>query len=112
MSDNETRLERQSCSMTCPSVEIISIGNELLLGKVVNTNATFLAQELTAMGCFVKQIYTIPDDKHIISATIADAINKTDIIITTGGLGPTSDDITKETIANLLNIELVFDEHS
>ena len=91
---------------------IINIGNEILIGKVVNTNATWLAQRLTNMGFEVKRIICIPDEENDIINTIREGIAKADIIITTGGLGPTYDDKTSECIAKALKLEWVINEEA
>jgi len=86
------------------NIEIISVGNELLIGKTLNTNAQWLAKRLTSLGLNVRRITTTSDDAEEISKTIKEAINhKPNFIITTGGLGPTFDDKTLEGIAKALN---------
>jgi len=88
-------------------LEIISVGNELLIGKTVNTNATWLAKRATSMGIFVKRITVVSDEISEISKIINETLRrKTRFIITTGGLGPTFDDKTLEGIANALNGKL------
>ena len=78
--------------------EIITIGDELLIGQVVDTNSAWMAQILNENGIEVHQITSIHDDRaHILSA-LDDAFNRADIILTTGGLGPTKDDITKHVL--------------
>ncbi len=90
--------------------EIITIGDELLIGQVTDTNSVFIAKALNKIGVSVYQITSIQDDKqHIINA-LQDAENRVDIIILTGGLGPTKDDITKKTIAEYFNDTLVRDD--
>lgn len=79
--------------------EIITIGDELLIGQVVDTNSAFIASELNKVGVSIFQITSIQDDKKHILAALKNAENRVDIIIITGGLGPTKDDITKKTIA-------------
>jgi nicotinamide-nucleotide amidase len=89
------------------NVEIISVGNELLIGKTLNTNAQWLAKRLTALGLNVRRITTVSDDVEEISAVVKEAINrKPDFLLTTGGLGPTFDDKTLEGIAKALGTEL------
>ncbi|MFX0085356.1 MAG: molybdopterin-binding protein [Candidatus Hodarchaeota archaeon] len=87
-------------------VLLISIGNELLKGKTINTNATFLGEKLTNMGFKVLKIITIPDEGTIVSSEISQALATSDfrLIIITGGLGPTWDDSTSLFLANALNI--------
>ncbi|GAA4960516.1 competence/damage-inducible protein A [Algibacter aquimarinus] len=83
--------------------EIITIGDELLIGQVVDTNSAFIAKQLNKIGVSVYQITSIQDDKQHILQALEDAENRVDIIICTGGLGPTKDDITKKTIAEYFN---------
>jgi nicotinamide-nucleotide amidase len=90
-------------------VKIISIGDELLIGNTINTNSTWLSKELTNIGLTVTSSVMIPDDKERIIHSLNSS--KESIIITTGGLGPTKDDITKKVIANYLESELVTDEN-
>lgn len=87
--------------------EIITIGNEILIGQIINTNSKWIANELNKTGFYVRQITSIQDnEKHIIDAINIAKINS-DIIIITGGLGPTNDDVTKHTLTNYFNDELV-----
>ena len=76
--------------------ELISIGTELLLGDIVNTNAQFLAKELAILGIDVYHQCVIGDNEERILKAFKDGFERCDIIITTGGLGPTQDDLTKE----------------
>jgi nicotinamide-nucleotide amidase len=85
-------------------MHIINIGNELLFGKTVNTNAAFIADKLTETGIEVKKTIVIADDTDTILKTITDSFKETDWIITTGGLGPTKDDMTKNVIAQYFNV--------
>lgn len=90
--------------------EIITIGDELLIGQVIDTNSAFIAKQLNKIGVSVYQITSVQDDKaHIIKA-LKDAESRVDIVILTGGLGPTKDDITKKTIAEYFNDTLVIDD--
>lgn len=92
-------------------VEIISVGNELLIGKTLNTNAQWLAKRITSLGLSVSQITTIGDDVQEISQTLQEAVRrKPRFIITTGGLGPTFDDKTMEGIAKAFDSELKVNE--
>ena len=79
--------------------EIITIGDELLIGQVIDTNSAFMAKQLNKIGVSVYQITSIQDDKEHILQALHDAESRVDIVILTGGLGPTKDDITKKTIA-------------
>jgi len=84
-------------------VEIINIGEELLIGRIVNTNASWLAKKITALGGRVRRITIVGDDLDEIASAIIEAVNrKPDIIITTGGLGPTFDDKTMEALAKAI----------
>ncbi|AUS04259.1 competence/damage-inducible protein A [Pseudotamlana carrageenivorans] len=87
--------------------EIITIGDELLIGQVIDTNSAFIAKQLNKIGVSVYQITSIQDDKSHILKALEDAENRVDIVILTGGLGPTKDDITKKTIAEYFNDALV-----
>lgn len=90
--------------------EIITIGDELLIGQVVDTNSAYIAKQLNKIGVSVYQITSVQDDKSHILQAFKDAESRVDIIIITGGLGPTKDDITKRTIAEYFNDVLVRDE--
>ncbi|WP_346881365.1 competence/damage-inducible protein A [uncultured Algibacter sp.] len=89
--------------------EIITIGDELLIGQVIDTNSAFIAKQLNKIGVSIYQITSIQDDKSHILQTFKDAESRVDIILITGGLGPTKDDITKKTIAEYFNDTLVMD---
>ena len=90
--------------------EIITIGDELLIGQVVDTNSAFIAKSLNNIGVSVYQITSIQDDKKHILKAFKNAESRVDIIIITGGLGPTKDDITKKTIAEYFNDNLVLNQ--
>lgn len=87
--------------------EIIAIGTELLLGQVINTNTVFLSQELAALGIDVFHHVTVGDNPIRLKEAIKLAEKRADIIILSGGLGPTEDDVTKQTLSEYLNINLV-----
>ncbi|MFQ6116327.1 MAG: competence/damage-inducible protein A, partial [bacterium] len=89
-------------------VEIISIGDELLIGQVINTNAAYLAKHLTNLGLQVAWITTVGDQAEELKSALAIAMERSDIVITTGGLGPTHDDITKTVAAEYFESGLVF----
>jgi nicotinamide-nucleotide amidase len=90
--------------------EIITIGDEILIGQIVDTNSAFIAKELNNIGVSVYQITSVQDDKtHILKAFEAAETN-VDIVIITGGLGPTKDDITKTTLAQFFEDTLVYDQ--
>jgi nicotinamide-nucleotide amidase len=90
--------------------EIISIGDEILIGQVTNTNAAFLGEKLSGIGCVVSRITTVGDRKDEILAAFRLAWNDHDVVITTGGLGPTHDDITRDAVLDFFQTDLVFSE--
>lgn len=92
-------------------IEIINIGDELLIGQVVNTNASFMSEELNKVGLNVNRVTTIADDANEIELSVLNALQHADCILITGGLGPTKDDITKYTLAKIFDSELVEDEN-
>ncbi|MGJ8742877.1 competence/damage-inducible protein A [Polaribacter sp.] len=85
------------------NAEIITIGDEILIGQIVDTNSQFIGQQLNKIGVSVYQITSIQDDKQHILNALKEAQERVDIVIITGGLGPTKDDITKKTIAEFFN---------
>lgn len=89
--------------------EIISIGTELLLGEITDTNASFLASELPLLGIDLYWVTQVGDNLGRICEALNRAINRSDIVFTTGGLGPTDDDLTREAISTLLNEEMEVD---
>lgn len=92
--------------------EIVSVGTELLLGQIVNTNAQFLSLELSALGFNVFYTTVVGDNPSRLRAALKTAAMRADAVITTGGLGPTGDDLTKETIAEFCGLRCVMDEES
>ena len=86
---------------------ILSIGSELLNGRTINSNATFIGKQLSSAGIEVAQCITIPDTLDAIWSGLKQCIAISDIVITTGGLGPTNDDITKQAIADFCSLKLV-----
>lgn len=92
-----------------PTAEIISIGTELLLGQVLDTNAQFIAQELAKLGidCFFRG--TVGDNKERIKEMVRAGLSRSDLVITSGGLGPTADDLTTESLAELFKAPLLLD---
>jgi len=91
-------------------VEIVTIGDELLLGFTIDTNAAYLARALAGIGVEIVHRTTVGDDADRIAAAVHDAIERTGTVITTGGLGPTADDRTRPAIAKLFGRELVRDD--
>lgn len=91
------------------TAEIITIGDEILIGQIVDTNSQWIAKELNKIGVSVFQVTSIQDEEtHILNA-IRDAENRVDIVLITGGLGPTKDDITKHTLAKYYDDHLILD---
>ena len=89
---------------------LINIGDELLLGQVINTNAAFIGQQMALAGIKMTECVTIGDDESAIRSAIENGFAKTNLIVVTGGLGPTRDDITKKVICDYFHRELVVDE--
>ena len=92
--------------------EIIAVGTELLLGNIVNTNAQYLSQELAALGFDMYYQSVVGDNFNRLKETIKNATERSDVVIITGGLGPTPDDLSKEAAAAALNLTLELDEKS
>ena len=90
--------------------ELVSIGDEILIGQIVNTNAVFLAKELNSIGVEIAQISSISDQKGVIIEALNEARKRAVIIIMTGGLGPTKDDVTKHTLCEYFDDHLIKDE--
>ena len=93
-----------------PVCEVISIGTELLLGQILDTNCQFISTELAKLGidCFFRT--TVGDNKERIKEALRVSLNRSDIIVTTGGLGPTADDLTCECLAEFFGAKMIFDE--
>jgi nicotinamide-nucleotide amidase len=87
--------------------EIISIGSEILRGQITDTNANFIAKKLVELGIDLEHISAVGDNPKSLLSTLKLALQRSDLIITTGGLGPTEDDITYQTIARALNLKLI-----
>lgn len=90
--------------------EIITIGDEILIGQIVDTNSAWMAEQLNHAGIRVKQISSVSDNREHILAALAEAATRADIILITGGLGPTKDDITKTTLAEYFNVGMVLND--
>lgn len=88
---------------------ILSIGDEILLGEILDTNSAWLADRLTGIGIQVERILSVGDRRSAIINALASGVGSADIIVLTGGLGPTSDDVTTATLAELCDVELVRD---
>ena len=89
--------------------EIISVGTELLRGEITDTNAGYLASELPLLGITVHQMTTAGDDREELSQVIGQALDRSQLVITSGGLGPTDDDLTRDCIAGVLGEEMSID---
>ena len=88
--------------------EIISIGTELLLGEIVDTNSAFVARQLRDVGVTIHYITTVGDNRERIAAAVRSSLARADVVITTGGLGPTVDDMTRQAVADATDRELEF----
>lgn len=93
-------------------VDILSIGDELLIGQTVNTNASWLGMKSNQMGMQVRRVIAIPDNRDAIVREMETSLHEAQVTFITGGLGPTKDDITKKTIADFFNDELVQDNET
>ena len=89
---------------------IITIGDEILIGQIIDTNSAFIAKSLDKIGVEVHEMISISDDKNHILDTFAKLQNKVDLVLITGGLGPTKDDVTKKTFCDYFEDELVVDQ--
>lgn len=92
--------------------EIVAIGTEILMGQILDTDAQYLSRRLQSLGISVYYHQAVGDNPQRMRETIALALSRSDVVITTGGLGPTQDDISKEIAAQLLGLEMQFDEGS
>ena len=92
------------------NVEIITIGDELLIGQVIDTNSAWMAQELNKIGFDVQYKTTIGDDESDILDAFERAFSRASVVLVTGGIGPTKDDITKKTLCKFFDTSLIFDE--
>ncbi|MCB1083691.1 MAG: damage-inducible protein CinA, partial [Simkania sp.] len=92
------------------TLEILSIGNELLSGHTINSNAAVIGQALLPHGFSVDKVTFLPDEKALLKKGIEEAMQRASFIITTGGLGPTGDDLTRDIVADIFNTSLVYDE--
>ena len=90
--------------------EIITIGDELLIGQVVDTNSAWMAERLNEQGIELFQITSVHDERAHIIAALDEAFSRAELVLTTGGLGPTKDDITKQVLCDYFHTRLVEDE--
>lgn len=95
-----------------PSVELLAVGTELLLGQLADTNSAYVARELAQAGIDVYGMHAVGDNQRRIMGALALALERADGVITTGGLGPTVDDLTKESVAELFGLEMELHEPS
>ncbi len=92
------------------TAEIITIGDELLIGQVVDTNSAYMGQKLSEWGITLHQITSVHDDAEHIKNALTEALARVDVVLCTGGLGPTKDDITKQTFCDFFHTHLIEDE--
>lgn len=92
------------------NVEIVVIGDELLIGQVIDTNSNWIAREMNKIGWEVTEITTVRDRKEEMISAFDQAFSRVDVVLVTGGLGPTKDDITKQTLCEYFGGKLVLDE--
>lgn len=92
------------------SIEVVAIGNELLKGLIVNTNAAEIGKSLFAAGYLCQRHSVLPDAKQLLKQGLSECLQRNDIVLTTGGLGPTCDDTTRQAAAELFNSDFVLDE--
>ena len=90
--------------------EILTIGDEILIGQITNTNSVWIAQQLNLMGVKIVHMASVSDNEDEIIKALEEATLRADFVFITGGLGPTKDDITKKTIAKFFNTELIINE--
>ena len=89
---------------------IITIGDEILIGQIVDTNSVSIARKLNNAGITIVEKVSIGDTREEIITTVERAMSRSEVVIITGGLGPTKDDITKHTLASMFNSELCYNE--
>jgi nicotinamide-nucleotide amidase len=92
------------------NIELLNTGSELMLGRVLNTHQQWLCRRLADLGYVVTRQVAVPDTAHDIQSAVREALSRADLIIATGGLGPTSDDVTRDLIAQLLGKKLRLDD--
>jgi len=95
---------------TAPTAALVAVGNELLYGQTVDTNAAWLGRSLAAMGLEVRRKFTVADVRQDIQGAVRAAMDGADVVLVSGGLGPTRDDLTKEAVASLLGLGIHLDE--
>jgi nicotinamide-nucleotide amidase len=110
--NKDTNISLTLDTMNKTQVEIINIGDELLIGQVVNTNASWMGALLSKNGFEVKRISSVADTKEAIQQSLINAKNHVDIVLMSGGLGPTKDDITKKVLAEYFESDFYFHEEA
>ena len=93
-------------------VELISVGTEILLGNIVNTNAQYLSEKCALLGLSVYYQTVVGDNEQRLTDAVTTAFGRSDVVILTGGLGPTEDDLTKEVCAKVMDLPLSEDAHT
>src|SRR5918998_5781510 len=88
------------------SAEIVAVGTEILLGSLIDTNTPWLSQQLAALGVGVYRHTTVGDDRGCLVAALSEAAARVDLVLSTGGLGPTSDDLTNEALGQAMGREM------
>src|SRR5215218_4260674 len=89
---------------------ILSVGDELVLGQTVDTNSAWLSQQLAAVGCDIAAHLTVPDDQSSIEQAILESVGRCDVLLISGGIGPTEDDLTRQALAKVMNVPLELNE--
>jgi len=95
-----------------PTAYVVTVGNELLIGRTVNTNAAWLGRRLTLLGFRVVRMITVPDDVGEIASAVREGLERARVVVTTGGLGPTYDDVTLQGVAEALGRRLVLNREA
>src|SRR3954470_15605269 len=89
---------------------VLSIGDELVLGQTVDTNSAWISQQLASVGTGVVAHLTVPDDQRAIEQAILESVGRCDVLICSGGIGPTEDDLTRQALAAVMGVELELNE--
>ncbi|MDP1677105.1 MAG: competence/damage-inducible protein A [Bacteroidota bacterium] len=92
------------------TAEIITIGDELLIGQIINTNQAYIAEKLNGVGIYCERMTTVGDNAEVITDAFTTAFNRVDVVCVTGGLGPTHDDITKKIVCEFFKTDLVMND--
>jgi nicotinamide-nucleotide amidase len=88
----------------------LSVGDELVLGQTVDTNSAWISQQLAAVGCDIAAHLTVPDDQHAIEQAMLESVGRCDVLLVSGGIGPTEDDLTRQALAAVMNVPLELNE--